>query len=236
MTLNNVINRIKSLALAHKQIRNFYSGLVSDFLTDKDTNFPSVFLQDNGGKISTAGHATTLSYKMFFLDLGNVSENSNRNVQDVQSDMISVAMDIVAQMNAGMFDDWALSEDNNLQLLFENENDLIAGCVLDFSLRIMFTQNLCAIPTTFENEIQPEDMKLVYDLTYTSTGIEGTIINIPGLVGKRILFITRENNQLYKVSNNPGVTNYVWDDTNITLGLTVNPAGGERFLILYRNY
>lgn len=234
MTLNNVINRIKALSLAHKQIRNFYPGLVTDFLTDKTTNYPSVFLQDSGGKISTAGHATTLNYKIFFLDLANVSENSFLNSQDVQSDMILVAMDIVAQMNAGMFDDWALSTDNNLQLIYEDKDDIIAGCVMDFSLRIMFTQDLCQIPTTFENEIPAEDMKLVFDMEYIASGSEGTTIAIPGLVGKRIMLLIRENNPLHKVSNNPGSTNYVWNDTVIALGTATTP--GERFLILYRNY
>lgn len=234
MTLNNVINRIKALALAHKQVRNFYPGLQSDFLTDKTTNYPSVFLQDNGGKISTAGHATTLNYKLFFLDLVNVSENSNLNSQDVQSDMVQVAMDLVAQMNAGIFDDWGLSTDNNLQLIYEDKDDIVAGCVLDFSLRIMFTQDLCQIPTNFDNGIPPQDMKEVYDLEYIATGNEGTTINIPGLVGKRILLITRENNPLHKVSNNPDSTNYVWDDTNITLGIAATQ--GQRFLILFRNY
>ena|SRR6185503_3382518 len=234
MTLNQVINRIKTLALSHKQVRNFYQGLVSDFLTDKTTNYPSVFLQENGGKISTVGHATTLNYRIFLLDLVNVSENSNLNTQDVQSDMISVAMDLVAQMNQGLFDDWALSTDNNLQLVYEDENDVVAGVILDFSIRIPFTQDLCQIPTTFENEITPGDMKFVYDMEYIATGTEGTALNIPGLVGKRILLIIRGGSPLHKVSNNPDSTNYVWDDVTITIG---TPAiTNERFLILFRNY
>jgi hypothetical protein len=237
MTLNQVIARIKNLSLAHKQVRNFYQGLVSDFLKDKTTNYPSVFIQDNGGNISTGSKETKLSYRMFLLDLVNVSENSKTNEQDVQSDMVSVAMDLIAEMNAQYFDDWSLSPDNQLQLIVENDNDLVAGCMVDFSIRIMFKQNLCEIPTeAITGSPIPEDMKLIYDLDYTSNGTEGTTLNIPGLVGKRILLIIRENNPLHRVSNNPGSTNYLWDDTIITLGLTVNPAGGERFLILFRNY
>jgi hypothetical protein len=40
----------------------------------------------------------------------------------------------------------------------------------------------------------------------------------------------------YEVSNNPNTTEFVWDGNEITLGLEVNLDGGERFLILYRNY
>jgi hypothetical protein len=234
MTLNQVINRIQALCLGHKQLRNFYRGLVDDFLTDKTTNYPSAFLQDNGGKISTSGHATTLAFRLFFLDLENVSENTALNAQDVQSDMVLVAMDIVAQMNAGMFDDWALSTDNTLQLLYEDKDDVVAGCYVDFSLRIMFTQDLCQIPTNYENQVLPEDMKLVYDMEYVATGAEGTALVIPGLAGERILLIVRGGNPLHKVSNNPDSTNYVWDNTTITLG--TKTVAGERFLILYRNY
>lgn len=234
MTLNNVINRIKALALSHKQVRNFYQGLLTDFLTDKTTNYPSVFLQGVDGKISTAGHATTLNYRMFLLDLVNVSENSNANSQEVQSDMLLVAMDLVAQMNAGMFDDWGLSTDNSLTLMYEDKDDVVAGCMLDFSLRIKFTQDLCQIPTDFINQIPAEDMKLVYDLKYIATGAEGTVISMAGLVGKRILLLIRGGNPLHKVSNNPDSTNYVWNDTIITLGTVTTP--GERFLILFRNY
>jgi len=110
----------------------------------------------------------------------------------------------------------------------------IAGCVLDFSIRIMFTQNLCQIPTDFNLEIPPEDMKEVYDLEYIATGAEGMSITIPGLAGKRIILIVRENSPLHKVSNNPDSAEYTWNDT--TIGLSVNIATNTRFLILYRNY
>jgi hypothetical protein len=234
MTLNQVINRIKALSLAHKQVRNFYKGLVTDFLADKTTNYPSVFLQDNNGNISTGTHATTFNYRMFLLDLVNVSENTNQNVQDVQSDMVSVAMDLVAQMNAGFFDDWAVSTDIPLQMVEENDNDLIAGCIIDFSIRVKFPQNLCQIPTDYQLEIPPEDMKEVFDMEYISTGAEGTSITIPGLAGKRIILIIRENNPLHKVSNNPDSAEYTWDNT--TIGTSVTITARTRFLILYRNY
>lgn len=235
MTLNQVIRRISQIALAHKQIRNFYQGRVSNFLTDKTTRYASVFMQDNGGRISITGHATTLNYKLFFLDLVHVSEDTKRNEQDVQSDMVSVAMDILAQINNGNYDDWKLSGDNNLQLVVEYDNDMVAGCIVDISLSIMFAQNICQIPTDLTNYIPIDtEMKLVYDEKYIATGAEGTTLSIPIIKGKKILFITRENNPIYKVSAFPDPVEYTWDDVNIVLGVIVNP--GERFLILYRNY
>jgi hypothetical protein len=236
MTLNNVVQRIQQLSLGHNQVRKFYEGLVTDFLTDQKTKYPAVFLQSSGGNISLAGHATTLNYKMFFVDLVHVSEDTNANVRDVQSDMISVAMDILAQINNSNYTDWAPGSENNLQILVEEDNDLFAGCSIDISIRINYTQNICAIPTDITNYIPTDntDMKLVYDLKYIATGAEGLTISIPAIVGKKILLITRENNQIYKVSSAPDSAEFIWNDTILVLGAITNP--GERFLILYRNY
>ena len=147
MTLNQIIRRVKTLAEAHQQVRTFAMGLVSDFLTDKETLYPAVFLQNTSGSISIRGQASTLNFRMFFVDLVHVSEETKANETDVHSDMISVAMDILTQMNNANYDDWALSTENNLQLLVENDSDMYAGVMVDFSLRFMYKQNVCQIPT-----------------------------------------------------------------------------------------
>lgn len=235
LTLNQVLRRIQSITLAHKQVRSFKQGLVTDFFADKTTKYPAVCLQDNAGTISLSGHATTLSYRMFLLDLVHVSEDSKQNEQDVQSDMVSIAEDLLAQMNFPGFDDWAISSDNQLQLLVEQDNDLIAGCYFDFSVRIMYAQNVCQVPTSIIDYIPTdESMKYVYDLKYTATGTEGKTINIPELVGKKILFMTRGNAIIYKTSTAPSSNEFTWNDTSIGLGANTNTD--EPFLILYRNY
>lgn len=236
MTLNQVIKRIESLSLGHKQIRTFRKGLVSDFFTDKTAKYPAVCLQDLGGNISLSGHATTLNYRLFILDLVNVSQDTKINETEVLSDTVSIAMDLLAQMNNGNYADWIISTDNSLQLVVEAENDLPAGCVVDFSVRIMFEQNVCQIPTDI-TEYAPTDidMKYVYDIKYVATGSEGTTLTIPEIVGKKVLFVTRESSPIYKVSSSPTGSEYIWNDAIITLGAAV-AAPGERFLILYRNY
>lgn len=148
MTYNNIIARIKNIALAHKQVKSFYKGLVSDFLTDKTTLYAAVFLQDNGGTISLSGHATTINFKLYFVDLVHVAADTKDNEQDVHSDMISVAQDILAQLNHPSYNDWIISPDNNLQLLVEDDGDMFAGCSLDISISFVYTQNVCGVPTT----------------------------------------------------------------------------------------
>jgi len=234
MTLNQVIRRIKGISLAHKQVRGFRQGLVSDWFADKTALYPGVCLQDSGGSISLGSHATTLNYRMFFADLVNVSADAKTNLDDVQSDMLSVAMDILAQMNFPSFDDWKISTDASLQLFDESENDLYAGCYIDISIRIMFSQNVCQVPSNGFSDNPTDTDMLMYDISYNAAaGL--TSLTIDALKGKKIMLVVRENNVLYKASNQPGTTEYTWDGITIGLGTPVGP-NGERFLILYRNY
>lgn len=235
MTVNRVISRIRQLTLAHKQIRTFRKGLVTDFFADQTAKYPAACLQDLGGSISLSGHTSTFNYRLFLVDLVHVSAETNENEDDVLSDMVSVAMDLLAQFNYGGYADWKVSTDNSINFIVEGDNDLHAGIVIDFSVSIMYEQNVCQVPTDITDYTPTEDsMKYIYDLKYTATGTEGTTLTIPELAGKKIIFMTRGNAIIYKTSSAPATNEFTWDDMNIGLGASVTPS--EPFLILYRNY
>lgn len=235
MTYNQIIKRIQEICQGHRQIRNFYKGIVSDFLAEKTTLFPSSFLQDNGnGNISIGQKTTSFPFRIFLLDLVHLSEDTKTNEQDVLSDMSLIAIDIVAQLSAFYYTDWRVSSDNPTQFLIENENDFIAGIIVDFRIDVPFTKDKCQIPTSGMPIIINDRAKYVEDMVYIANGSEGKTLTIPALKGKKILFISRESAVIYEVSNNPASTEFVWDGIIITLGLETNPD--ERYLILYRNY
>lgn len=222
------------MILAHKQIRNFYfAGPTSEFLNAHTTRYPSAFLQDNPGSVDVIGRTDNYGFRLFLLDLANVSEDARANELDVQSDMRSVVKDLLAEFNHGSFQDWKIGSNNPVALLREELDDLTAGVYVDITISVLWEPDVCAVPT--DVPIQTEDMKLVYDEKYIANGGEGNTLNIPAIVGKKILLITRENALLYKVSVNPDSVEYVWDGNIITLGTPIN-VPGERFLILYRNY
>lgn len=235
MTLNQVVRRIRQLALDHKQVRNFYQGELTDFLADRTTLYPSVFMQNTGGKLSTTTKDLSLSYRLYFLDLVHVANDTLDNEQDVQSDMLQIMMDLLAQMFFPAFDDWIISPDNQVQIYIQYENDLTAGCSIDFSIRTRFTQNICQVPTIFD-DYQPTDptMKELFDFSYTATGTEGISLTIDALKGKKILWVTRDNAILYPVSNNPASTEFTFDGT--VIGISIPLIAGNKLLILYRNY
>lgn len=235
MTLNQVLKRIKTISLSHKQIRDYRKGLVTDFFADKTAKYPAACLQDLNGNISTSGHASTFNYRLFLADLVHVSADTGSNEDDVLSDMVSIAMDLLAQLNYGGYDDWKVSTDNNLEFFVEREGDMLAGVIIDFSVRIMYEQNVCQVPTEITDYTPTDDsMKYIYDVKYTATGTEGNTLTIPDLAGKKIVLMTRGNAFIYKTSSSPASNEFTWNDTDIGLGAVTNP--GEPFLILYRNY
>jgi hypothetical protein len=146
LTFNQVLQRIKQISLSHKQVRNYYYGKPTDFLTEKTTQYTSVFLQDNNGVISIDTKTQTLNFKLFVLDLVNVSEDTLANLQDVQSDCLEIAKDLIALMDDDNYDDWALTSENNYELLFEEFDDLVGGVVVDIAIRIPYLKDKCAIP------------------------------------------------------------------------------------------
>jgi hypothetical protein len=232
MTLNQVIKRIRTICLAHKQVRSFYRGFKQDYLTDQTRKFPAVFLEESGGSINIGGKAATFNYRLSFFDLVNVSSDTKTNEGDVDSDMVSVALDIFAQMNYGAWDDWRISIENTLELvLSEQDGDMYGGCIVDFSISVQYNQNICAIPSDVFQEANEEDLQVIFDLSYTGAGTEGSTIADARLAGKKILFIKRGNTPIYKVSNSPAVNEFTWNGNSILLGSPVNTD--EIFLILY---
>lgn len=68
-------------------------------------------------------------------------------------------------------------------------------------------------------------------LKFVATGAEGTVLTISTLNQMNVISIAREGAVLYDVLSGPDPVEYIWDGTNVTLGLATHP--GERFLILY---
>lgn len=146
LTLNQIVRRIKTIALNHKQIKNFYFGSVTDFLTDKTTRYASAFLQDQPGVIDPVGKTVTFSFKMYFLDLEHVSEGTGANTLDVQSDMLQVATDLVAEIDFHGFDDWLISVAPNFVLVREEFDGFVAGTAIDLTIQVPYNKDICAVP------------------------------------------------------------------------------------------
>lgn len=252
LTYNSVRNRIRNTCKAHKLINSFYFARYEDLVEEKNFNYPCIFVQSKGGTISQGRHESSIDFRMFVLDRTFVSMDSTDNEADVISDTIGIAEDIVSQLvrMGNVNTDMQLSITSNFEILLEKDSDVTAGIYFDFTIRILFYQNVCAVPSDIP--IDPgEDMKEVYDIIWLAPddilqpddSFPGIFsFTVPGdVIGKKVLHVVRSNYPLFKTTavnfdNSPSVQSneYYFDGSSITYGTAIMP--GERTLILYRVY
>jgi hypothetical protein len=168
-------------------------------LNDKTATYPAVLLQDSSGSISLANKSTTLTYRMFIVDLAHVSADAKANEQDVHSDMVSVAMDILAQLNRPEYQDWKISQSNSLKLVVEEGGDMFAGCSIDFSVSILFNQNVCAVPTNLPS--YGSDSENGHGNQDSDAGVTYSAIAGQTLSGNRVVYIENDKAFYYDPSN-----------------------------------
>lgn len=146
MTLNQIIKRIQTIALSHQQVRNFQFGEVTEFLNDRTTEYPSVFVQDLPSALNLAGKDDTLNIKLYCLDLVNVAGDTKDNELDVQSDMLTLGKGIISLMNnQGTYTDWAIGG-GSYQLVIEQFGDMVAGATFDLTIRTQWDKSYCEEP------------------------------------------------------------------------------------------
>ena len=151
MTLNQLIKRIQTIAEAHEQINTFLFGDIDDALRN-DVIYPACFMPYPSESVS--GHDATMSCSLFVMDRviqgGSTSDNT-LNELEVNSDMRSVAKDLMAQFLYQKFSPtWNVSKDFTLTLINEVELDYLAGVQLSFSIKLPYTADRCIVPTTFD--------------------------------------------------------------------------------------
>ena len=193
LTLNQVLSRIRTLSLSHRQINSFYFGEVPEFDANGDVDYMACFAEQLPGTIDRSQHLQFFNFRIYLVDRVLVSEDTEGNEQDVLSDTASVAADLVAMLmyyeNTG--DDWVVSEVNPVTPITEQLNDMVAGVFVEVSIGVEFIADRCQVPATdvtFEDDF---DMARTKILTYTGTGSEGASFTVTGLAGKNVLAVYR---------------------------------------------
>lgn len=144
MTLNQVIKQIEDLGNAHQQIKSTFYGSAFDFLSKgSDALYPAFLFDINNASIN--GKTLTLSFSLFFMDRMLPEES---NFQDVLSDQLLTAQDILAQLTYNDFD-FVLQDTATLNSFIENTPELLAGWQTDISLDLPYIYNRCEVPTDY---------------------------------------------------------------------------------------
>lgn len=188
LSLNQIVDRLRTLSLSHKQINNFYFGDPHEFTFNGDIDYAGCFIELLPGSDSRATKLKTFNLRAYFLDRVHVSEDTEGNETEVLSDMSSVADDFLAMLRYSEYeDDWEISDSSTFTPHTEFLEDMVAGVSIEVGISVEFLSDRCQVPATdvtFENDF---DMARTKILTYTGTGSEGASFTVSGLAGKNVL-------------------------------------------------
>jgi len=153
LTLNQIIDRIETLALSHKQVESFYllKETVDAYLSNGDVVYPTLLcdLVDGGG-VDRLTRQVSIPMRLFFLDAEKLVDDSQGNTLEIWSDRISVAQDFIAMLlketNTEQYRDWRIDGGQQLAFYSEKFSDYVAGVSVDITIRLPYEVNRCQAP------------------------------------------------------------------------------------------
>jgi len=149
MTLNQVIQRIQTIAEAHKQINEFQEGDVLQILQRGDVTYPLCICEILPGRISRAEKQTVIRVALFLCDLVDLSIDTEANELEVKSNLLSVAEDMMAAFAYPAYStDWDMGDESSIEFLHEKLEDMVAAVRMTLEIKTRFDSNRCQIPTT----------------------------------------------------------------------------------------
>jgi hypothetical protein len=143
VTLNNVITNLRAIADAHKQINSFGFGDVWEINTSGDIVYPQMFAVLE--PVTIGNNIETVNFTLLFMDRVKKGEV---NEQEVLSDQLEIAKDVIAQLKYQSYD-WDFATGTvTLTDFTERFEDDVSGFSMNVSLELPFNANRCVIPTT----------------------------------------------------------------------------------------
>jgi len=143
ITLNQVLNILRTICSNHAQINSFIFGQISEISASEQEKYPLVWCDVNDSLMSERLFSLNLS--LWILD---IQREDNTNEIDVISDTLSIGRDLVAALNNPLYQDYFnVSFDVSFSQVREGMPDVVDGWKLDLSLQLMELNDRCQIPT-----------------------------------------------------------------------------------------
>lgn len=148
-TFNEIIDVLKDISARHYQLNTFFVGKDFDLENNADIVYPMFQVYPTLAKMPQShGEYQTIqiTLKCKVIDLVQQSDN---NLNDVHSDTLQIAQDIINQINQHPFYQMSgvqILGDINLENLEEFEDDYGAGWAFDISLQLRNNQAFCGAP------------------------------------------------------------------------------------------
>lgn len=143
MTYNQIVSSVRSLLESHAMIKTVKNELPTEWLKKTEIVFPVCCFVINGGSFNK-GRQQVYTLQMFFLDKSG--QEVNEFEQEVISDQIGIAYDIVEMMRA----DKPYSIPDNIAFSTISDGkyeDYLAGCSLEFDIETQSDFDGCDAPT-----------------------------------------------------------------------------------------
>lgn len=192
LTLNQIVTRIKTLALAHHQINHFYFGDPHEFDANGDIIYPACFLEWVPGTADRVAHQKRFNFNIYFFDLVKVSDDTEGNETEVLSDMDGVATDMLAMLMSPEYqDDWVIVEAAAIAPVTEVLGDMAAGVFIEVGIVVDFLADSCVVPTDEIIFEETFDMARTKIYTYTAAGLTGSSFAVADISNKHVLAVFR---------------------------------------------
>jgi len=142
MTLNQVITQLNTIATNHNQINTFGFNDMPEYGKETSIVYPVMWVTQLPSNVN--GNELNLKFRILFADLVHKGEE---NQDDVSSDQMQTALDVIAQLQHPDYE-WFYSSISNLEPITGKLDDEISGWVIDVNLMIDNAFNRCQIPFT----------------------------------------------------------------------------------------
>lgn len=141
MTLNQLIEQIKTFGNNHEQIKFVYFGDVWERLSNGEVTYPAMFFTLLDAQILTK--QIQYNFSIYVMDRMLMEET---NETEVLSDMTLIGQDLVANLRSPSTQ-WLASDNMPITFYTESDPDYLAGIKIDFSLTLSSLNDTCQIPT-----------------------------------------------------------------------------------------
>lgn len=147
MTLNQVIQKVQSLAKSHKQIRTVAFGDVVELVANTGIHYPACNVDINSGSMDLASKQAFVTVQIYLLDLINVAENTRGNEIEVLSDLFSIGQDLYALISDyAIQDDWTIDKQSSVQFMREKFDDEVGAVMFTLNISTDYLKDVCQVP------------------------------------------------------------------------------------------
>lgn len=149
-SLNQIIQVLQNIATAHHQVQDFGFGQEWDIVSST-VQYPLMYVVPQQSSVNDK--IMNLKMSLLFMDLVNKDDS---NKQEVLSDMLQIAMDVLAQLKLLPYEDlFDLDKNVTLTDFYEKYDDEVSGYKMDITLNVSMLYDQCAVPSLLTAEGTP---------------------------------------------------------------------------------